>query len=169
MSRSDFVKFYKENYMPLGMLALRMLESVEEAEDVVQDAFVATWMKLEQGARVDDIRRYMYRAVSNGALMKMRSRKHEAAVPEDLPDLCDDEDIDVAERDARVWRAIDKLPPRCRDAFLMAKRDGMTHAEIAAEMDISVKTVEHQVAKAMSRLRDALSSASGTPFFLPFL
>lgn len=155
--------------MPLGMLALRILGSIEEAEDVVQDAFVATWLKMEQGEEINDLRRYMYRAVNNGALMKLRGRKSVDVEIEAIEDTEMDEEIDTAERDARVWRAIDALPPRCRDAFLMAKRDGMTHAEIAAEMGTAVKTVEHQVAKAMTRLRAVLTTASGKPFFLPFL
>ena len=79
-----------------------------------------------------------------------------------------DEDIDTSERDAVLWTAIDALPERCRDIFLMSKRDGMSNAGIAAELGISVKTVENQMTKAFSRLREALAPERKV-FFLPFL
>ena len=74
--------------------------------------------------------------------------------------------------DAALWNAVDALPPRCREVFLAVKRDGMSHADIAAQMGISVKTVEAQITKAMTRLREALAPyrrRSVRPFFLPFL
>ena len=79
-----------------------------------------------------------------------------------------EEDVDTAERDARIWAAIDKLPERCREIFLLSKRDGMSNEEIADELGLSVKTVKNQLTKAFSRLRDALAPGH-KPFFLPFL
>jgi RNA polymerase sigma-70 factor (ECF subfamily) len=58
---------------------------------------------------------------------------------------------------ARLWTAIDALPDRCREVFLMAKRDGMTYREIAEELGISERTVEHQVSKALHLLRQQKS------------
>lgn len=67
-----------------------------------------------------------------------------------------EEDIDTSERDARLWKALDELPPRCRTVFLMSKRDSMSNREIAEELSISIKTVENQITKAYSRLRESL-------------
>ena len=64
-----------------------------------------------------------------------------------------EEDIDTAERDARLWKAIDSMPPRRREIFLMSRRDGLTYAAIADELGLSVKTVENQIAKATASLR----------------
>ncbi|MDE5786170.1 MAG: sigma-70 family RNA polymerase sigma factor, partial [Duncaniella sp.] len=79
-----------------------------------------------------------------------------------------DEQIDTSLRDARIWKAIDELPERCREIFLMSKRDGMTNDEIAEELDLSVKTVKNQMTKAFARLRAVLAPGY-KPFFLPFL
>ncbi|MDE5585840.1 MAG: sigma-70 family RNA polymerase sigma factor, partial [Muribaculaceae bacterium] len=67
-----------------------------------------------------------------------------------------------------LWKAIDALPDKCREVFLLSKRDGLSNEEIAERMDISIKTVKNQMTKAFSRLRDTLSPTH-KPFFLPFL
>lgn len=56
--------------------------------------------------------------------------------------------------EAKVWTALDSLPPKCREIFLMSKRDGMSYLEIAEELQLSVKTVEAQITKAYKRLRE---------------
>ncbi|MDE6257485.1 MAG: sigma-70 family RNA polymerase sigma factor, partial [Muribaculaceae bacterium] len=62
--------------------------------------------------------------------------------------------------------AIDSMPPRRREIFLMSKRDGMTYSAIAEELGISIKTVENQLAKATSTLR---ANTHILTFILPFL
>lgn len=59
-------------------------------------------------------------------------------------------------------------PAKCREVFLMSKRDGLSNAEIADELDISIKTVKNHMTKAFATLREALSDGH-KPFFLPFL
>ena len=102
----------------------------------------------------------------NECVGRLRNSVPLAAI-ESVADISD-EDIDTSERDAVLWTAIDALPERCRDIFLMSKRDGMSNAGIAAELGISVKTVENQMTKAFSRLREALAPERKV-FFLPFL
>ena len=62
--------------------------------------------------------------------------------------------IERSERDARLWKVIDELPLERRKIFLMCKRDGMRYQEIAAELHISIKTVENQMGKALKTLRE---------------
>ena len=86
---------------------------------------------------------------------------------ENVPEI-DDEAVDTSVRDAKIWKAIDELHDRCREVFLLSKRDGLSNEEIAEELNISVKTVKNQMTKAFARLRDDLSPKH-KPFFLPFL
>lgn len=152
--------------MPLGMYALRVVNDVEDAEDVVQEAFTKAWRKIEAGIEVGNFKAYMYMAVRNEAISFLRTR-HEQVSIDTVPEP-EAEVIDTSERDAALWKAIDALPERCREVFLMSKRDGMKNVEIAAELGISEKTVKNQLTKAFERLRGALEPGR-KHFFLPFL
>ena len=108
----------------------------------------------------------MYTAVRNECLNYLKNKKETENI-ENIPDVSE-ETIDTSVRDAKIWKAIDELPPKCREVFLLSKRDGLSNEEIAEEMGISIKTVKNQMTKAFSRLRESLSSGY-KPFFLPFL
>lgn len=169
MTAREFQKEYERLYMPLGMYALRIVGDVDEAEDVVQGVFADVWqMCRDRSDQIGSFKAYMYRAVRNAALRHAGGRLVFEKFDMESGDVSDD-DVDMSERDARLWRAIDALPERCREVFLMSKRDGMSHAEIASELGISEKTVENQITKAFSRLRGDVRLKSGNVFFLPFL
>ncbi len=102
----------------------------------------------------------------NECISFLRGRKELEDI-DSISEICE-EVIDTSFRDARIWKAIDELPEKCREIFLMSKRDGLTNAEIAEEMNISIKTVKNQMTKAFARLRESLSTGH-KPFFLPFL
>lgn len=153
-------------YLPLGMYALRVVDDVDIAEDLVQEAFLKVWQVYDQAQDIENPKGYMYRCVRNECISFLRQQKEVLGV-ESIPEA-DEDAVDTSERDAALWRAIDALPDRCRDVFLLSKRDGLSNDEIAMELGISVKTVKNQMTKAFSRLREVLSNGH-KPFFLPFL
>lgn len=167
MERTEFERYFRLLYLPLGMYALRLCGDVDEAEEIVQDGFAKAWEAVGAGTAVRDFKAYMYRVVRNGAMSRARDLVRLTPLDEleDVPAVT----IDTSERDARLWSAIDRLPRRCREVFLLSKRDGLSNSEIADELEISVKTVENQMTKAYSRLREALEDNGGKAFFLPFL
>lgn len=138
--------------MPLCMYALRITENTALAHDTVQGSFVRVWDMIREGHEINSLETYMYRTVRNTALAELRSEGHYEALPDNLDEVTE-EDIDTAERDARLWQAIDSMPPRRREIFLMRHHNGMTYSEIADELGLSVKTVENQLAKATATLR----------------
>lgn len=166
MTVKEFENQFKRLYLPLGMYALRIVGDVDASEDLVQDAFMKTWLYAENGGEIDNFSSFIYRTLRNLCLSHLRSR-HERLDETFIPEV-GEEEIDTSLRDARIWKAIDELPEKCREVFLMSKRDGMSNDDIAEELGISVKTVKNQMTKAYSRLREALSDGH-KPFFLPFL
>ncbi|MDE6523460.1 MAG: RNA polymerase sigma-70 factor [Muribaculaceae bacterium] len=166
MTTKEFEIFFRKLYLPLGMYALRIVDDADLAEDLVQDAFMKAWFYIENDGEIINFSSFMYKTVRNLCLSYLRDRK-EMLDESNLPEVSEDE-IDTSFRDARIWKAIDGLPEKCREVFLMSKRDGLTNEEIAEELGISIKTVKNQMTKAFSRLRDALSDGH-KPFFLPFL
>ena len=166
MTSREFDIFFRRMYLPLGMYALRIIDDAPSAEDIVEDAFTKAWQLIEDGKEISDFKSYMYRMVHNGCISFLRSKKETVGL--EFVAEADEEAVDTSERDAMIWKAIDELPDKCREIFLLSKRDGLSNDEIALQMGISVKTVKNQMTKAFSRLREALSSGH-RPFFLPFL
>ena len=154
MTVSEFEENFRCLYRPLGMYALRYTRDVDEAEDIVQQAFTDIWEKLSSGMEIANLKAYMYQVVHNRSLTFVA--EHANIIHDNIPEMEDDmeERISTSERDARLWTAIDKLPPQRQKIFLLSKRDGLTYQEIAEELNLSVKTVEHQISKALKVLRD---------------
>lgn len=166
MDASEFERNYKRLYVPLGMYALRIVEEVMVADDIVQEAFLKAWRYSEDGGVIESFSSFMYRTVRNECLLFLRSKKE--TVGEEFIQEVSEIDIDTSERDARIWRAVATLPEKCRKVLLMGKQQGFSNAEIADELGISEKTVRNQMTKALSRLRKVLKEGDN-PFFLPFL
>lgn len=138
------------------LFALRYVERTDDAEDIVQQVFADAWDKNRSGEAIDNAKAYLYQAVRNRSFSWATRPVHEEATERlpDVEDLSEEEAIARSERDARLWEAIDRLPPERKKIFLLAKRDGLKYQEIADELRISVKTVENQMGKALKALRE---------------
>ena len=148
---------FKRYYRQLCLYAAHYLNGdIAASEDIVQDCFVKLWQQ-EAKRDITDKRAFLYSTVRNAYIDTLRRQHPEMTSidPSDLEEVISDEEaVDRSEQEAKVWEIIDALPDRCREVFLMAKRDGMTYNEIAEALNISVKTVEHQISKAMKKLRN---------------
>ena len=148
---------FKRYYRQLCLYAAHYLKGdIAASEDIVQDCFVKLWQQ-EAKRDITDKRAFLYSTVRNACTDTLRRQHPEMTNidPSDLEEIISDEEaIDRSEQEAKVWETIDALPDRCREVFLMAKRDGMTYNEIAEALNISVKTVEHQISKALKKLRN---------------
>ncbi len=168
----EFETYFNRYYTPLGMYVMRFCGDAEEAEDIVQEAFSTIWERFTDEELPHQFKSYLYRVAHNITIDHLRRKDHkESRVDWNEMSHMDisEEAIDTSERDARLWIAISNLTERCRQVFLMSKRDGLSNAEIAEELDISIKTVENQITKAFKLLRDKLEPNKGKIFFLPFL
>lgn len=171
-----FEIYFKRYYTPLGMYVLRICGETSTTEDIVQEAFSVVWQKSHEDGLPDNFRSYLYRIAHNLTVDYIRkNQSNDTTIPlSEIEDtLPTDEEIDTSERDARLWQAISRLPQRCREVFLLSKQNGLTNAQIADKLGISLKTVESQMTKAFKSLRSSLSPenpfASSRVFFLPFL
>lgn len=148
---------FRLNYRPLCMFALHYLQDADLVEDVVQECFTVLWEKLEQGADVANRRAYLYMSVRNRCLDYLRRKglPTESLKPYDTYGIIDDDDAEERSvMEAKLWTAIDSLPEKCRQVFLMSKRDGLKYEEIAEELGLSVNTVRNQISKALNVLKN---------------
>ncbi len=154
---------FREHYAALASFTLRFVDSRDVSEELVQDLFLSLWARRDQLTDVESFRTYLFRAMRNRALNHLRRKRlerkweQENYLPSEpsTPGRTDDEttgkEVAVA-----LERAIAKLPPRCREVFLLSREGGMTYAEIGVSLGISVKTVETQMGRALKSLRQAL-------------
>lgn len=166
----EFEHHFNVLYMPLCMYVLRICGDLQESEDIVADTFSKAWEYLSDHETPSSFKSYIYRMAHNLTIDRMRTRRPEIELSEvtEIPG----DDIDTSERDAAIWNAVGSLPERCRQIFLLSKRDNLTHKEIAKELSISEKTVENQLTKAFKTLRNALDhdpSFHEYSFILTFL
>ena len=147
---------FRYHYRPLCIFALHYLKDIDVSEDVVQEAFGVLWEKLSAGEKVVNQKGYLYSVVKNRSLDILRKGglTGEAISLDGSVDDIEEPTVEDAEVEARLWTAIDTLPEKCREIFLMSKRDGLKQEEIAQELGISLQTVKNQVSKALKILKD---------------
>lgn len=153
----DFESLFTYNFRPLCLYALHYLGDVDASEDIVQECFATLWEKLQQGIEVSNRRAYLYMTVRNRCLDQLRKKgiPTESLKPYDTYGLIDDDDAQERSlTEARLWTAIDSLPEKCREVFVMSKRDGLKYEEIAEELGLSVNTVRNQISKALRMLKE---------------
>lgn len=154
---------FRAHYAGMASFVQRYVRSADLAEELVQDVFLKLWSKREHLADIETFRTYLFRAARNTALNHLRRVKlerrwqEEHGQEEEAPaSYAADEEASEQEVAAAVQVAISRLPPRCREIFLLSRDGGLTYAEIARALEISVKTVETQMGRALKSLRVSL-------------
>ena len=137
---------------------MKYVKSVDDAREVVQKVFIKLFEKREKLEIKSSLKPYLFKSVYNTCLNEIRGKKSFLDVDEiDQLDLSEQSDKLVeAEEEKRIWAAINDLPTKCRDIFIMNRFDGLKNQEIADKLDISKRTVEVQISNALKKLRDKL-------------
>ena len=154
-----YKQYFGEYFDKLYAYAFTIVRSNSDAKDIVQTAFIKLWEKRNELRVTDAVRSYLYTTVYHLALNTVRDRKTRAAKMEQIEAGTEVNEFPSEQKEvlARIRQAVEALPPRCREVFCKSRMDGKKYAEIATELDISVKTVEAQMGKALKFLREQLS------------
>jgi RNA polymerase sigma-70 factor (ECF subfamily) len=168
-TRADFEQLFRSHYSTLCSYANNFLKDTDGAEEIVQEVMFKLWINRESVVFDTSPRSYLFRSVRNSCLnllkhMNVRDEYRVAreAQVQDWQRSQEDEMI-VTELEQKIRDAVDKLPVERRKVFVMSRYDGLTYAEIAARLNISVKTVENQMSSALRTLREELAD------YLPWL
>lgn len=158
--RSAYHELFREYYQSLVMFAMRYVYVQGEAEDIVQDLFVAVWEKNEKFHSYLSFRAFLYTSVRNTCLNRIKHRKvEEKYVDYSIrhTDESQNEEYNLLEEELyrQLFQVIDELPPRCREVFLL-HLDGKKNEEIATKLQITLLTVKTQKKKALRYLRERL-------------
>ena len=159
-------------YPGLVMYASQFTANLTDAEEIVQDFFVRFWEKHRQLVPCDSLKNYFFSAVKNGSLDFLKHQEIEKKYINEMIGLSKhhlayDTDLFVSsELQEKLKRGIDLLPEKCRKIFMMSRLRGLKNEEIATELNISKRTVETQISKALKVLRVELKDYVGLLFLL---
>ncbi len=151
----------------LTRFATGIVQSKETAEEIVSDVFISIWNDRTRLNEIEDLQLYLFIAVKNNAVRKVKQQNKRSTISIDEIEVemdslyqSPEDQIMSSESVRSIETAINSLPPRARLVLKLAKEDKMRYKEIASLLNISVKTVDNQLAIALKKLAQAV----GTPF-----
>ncbi len=159
-----FKQLYLRFFQPLKHFAYTITHSHEQAEEVVEDVFIQLWMQKEKLLAIDNLKVYLYvgvRNISINYLKKENRHTHESIDYADADIQSTDSNpeqlVISTELRKRIDSAIQNLPPKCKLIFKMAKEDKLPYKDMAAILNITVKTIDCQLAIALKKISTAIN------------
>ena len=160
----EFELIFRRYYVRLCGFANKFIANTAEAEEIVQEVFLNIWDKKDRLKLDDEIKPYLFKSVQNLCFNFIEHQKVvdnyysviEVVYNNKKEDFDSYESVLFTEFQAKVDEAIDSLPEECRKIFKMSREDGLKYAEIAEKLGLSVKTVETQMSRALSKLKTEL-------------
>lgn len=148
----------------LHYFALALVKTREAAEEIVEDVFIRLWNQRSTIATINNLRIYLYTATKNTALNYLAKKAKENMVePFDNIDITLQETgispeqiMITAETYQKIRQAVEALPPRCKMIFKLIREDGLRYKEVAEILNISISTIDAQMAIAIQRITEAV-------------
>jgi RNA polymerase sigma-70 factor (ECF subfamily) len=161
---------FKNFYQPLCQYAYTFIQDRDDAEEIVQNTFLSIWEKRDGLNIQTSVKSYLYAMVRNAALNAIKHVKvktayaaMEMAVAESSVEAVS-RVVVANELERRISLALEKLPTQCKAVFMLSRFEDKKYAEIAEELQISIKTVENHMGKALRIMREELQEY--LPLFL---
>jgi RNA polymerase sigma-70 factor, ECF subfamily len=157
----DFERLFKEHFKSLYAYAYTILKDEIMAEEIVQQVFFKIWDRQSLAAIETSVKAYLYKSVYHDSLNYLKHQKiknqYEAyAMHQNKHQSENTSGIGLKELENRLRKAMNDLPQQCRTIFQLSRFEGLKYQEIANQLNISVKTVENQMGKALKQLRTKL-------------
>jgi RNA polymerase sigma-70 factor (ECF subfamily) len=165
-SNQAFTALYDRYWKKLFTAAANKLNNLEEAEDIVQQIFVSIWNRREELEIHSSLGSYLSVAVKYRVLKCLNARfkyKHfsDIAAESVLSELSDDSTqqwLAFQEVNQQLQLLVEALPENCRLVYEMSRIEGRSHKEIAATLELSEKTIEWYITKALKFIRSGLKT-----------
>lgn len=164
-SQTAFRDFYNMTYDRLFRIAYYYVKQEEWSQEIVLDVFLKLWKQRSNLLDVRNIEDYCFILVKNASLNYLeKESKHTYIHPDSLPEpqeqnYSPEESLISEELFALYVKALDRLPERCREVFIRIREEKQSYAQVAEELGISTNTVDAQLQKAITRLKEMISRA----------
>ncbi len=174
----SFQELFFKYHGRLVLFANKFTGDIQVAQDLVQDVFLKLWEKSEKLSSVESPKAYLFQAVRNSCINNQRQLNIKHTVKEELLYKLNSIEKTVylksedplsslfeKEIEEKVEEIIQSMPAKCRQVFLLSRRENLKNKQIAKNLGISEKTVEKHISKALSLLRTGLSEYLGIILF----
>ena len=160
---SEFEQLFNDHYSRLCAYAFHFIKEEDAAEEIVQEVFFKLWTKRKRISIESSLHSYLYRSVRNASLNLIKhinireEYKKQNQFQIEQTEMQENIHAEVSELEQKIRNSIDLLPEQRRKIFILSRYEGLKYKEIAEKMNISVKTVENQMGKALQFLRTELA------------
>lgn len=162
----EFRKIFLDFYPDLCLYASKFVGDAETSKDIVQEVMATFWEENEKLLNKDLVKPYLFKAVKNRALNHLKRESRKSGLDElfdsynnELAGSGNDEVINTvsfSNLQAELEAAIEELPEQRREIFRMSRYQHLKHSEIAEKLNLSKKTVETQIYRAIKSIREKL-------------
>jgi RNA polymerase sigma-70 factor (ECF subfamily) len=170
----EFSRLFRKYYEPLYFFAGRFVKDRFTAESIVQDIFVKLWEEKEKLNIQTNVKAYLYTSVKNTCLNHIKRESFFSSIENEIEHRDETiktprEELEEKEIHTAIHNAIDKLPEKCRQIFLMSKYDNLSYKEIAEIQNISINTIKTQLKRAFISLTKSLTYLRSILIFIQFI
>lgn len=166
--------FLLNNYHhKLCVYAFSFTNDHDASEDIVQNVFIQIWKKRKKLKDNFSVKNYLYKSVYNEYIDQHRKQKSISTIEKKYIDglntIVESDDENHLNKLIEITKKeIENLPPKCKETFLLSRKEGLTNIEIAEYLNISIKGVESNISRAFSILRKCIQEKIQTFLFVIF-
>lgn len=165
--KPDFSRVYSIYFPKLVRFAREFVLSTEDAENIIQDLFIYLWEHQDLFENLSNLNAFLFVLVKNRCIDFIRQKRLVGQKREEFEFVMDKElqlkmyalqqfdenALSVEAVEIILNEAIDRLPEKCREIFILSRMEGLKYKEIAERLHVSTKTVENQIITALKKLR----------------
>lgn len=170
LTKKEFEKLFNYYFVPLVAFSKKRVGDHDAAKEIVHKVFIKVWEKRSDIDLSKSVKSYLYTSVNNLSLNYIRDNKRFVA-EDKIPEITASQDwnyednFEETELQEKVNRALNLLPQKTKKVFILSRYHELKYKEIAEQLDISVKTVESHITKALKIMREQLKEYA-TKFYL---
>jgi RNA polymerase sigma-70 factor (family 1) len=156
-----FRTYYDEYYQQLCHFLTFYTRDIYIIEDIIQDIFLSLWNNREH-INIDHIKPYLFQAAKNNVIKRLQDEENKHKILEKWYQRQIEEEnyqdcFDLDEFDKLLNDTISKLPPKCREIYILSRKEHLTYKQIADYLNISIKTVENQISIALKKIKETFA------------
>jgi len=161
--RQAFNELFTKYHRYLVSIAYKYTQDIDISRDLSQEVFLDVWKRRTKIDISISFKSFIRRAVINQSISKNRGKKHFSEIDDanlSIPSSDNSaQQVEFSELQEKINEIVSGLPDRCKQIFELSRFENKSHKQIAAELNISTKTIENQMTKALKALRNGLKKS----------